>query len=102
MTVTEPNRIRPGGEVDAQACTAIIATLPEYFTRDVVEKVRIDLAAHESWMIEKGGSVVGFAIVRRGGRLAAEILWMAVAADYRNHPGGSRRCWRRAAWQHAR
>jgi GNAT superfamily N-acetyltransferase len=74
--MTRVLRARAG---DASACTKIVAGLPDYFTDDVSERVRHDLARHQGWVLEDGDSVVGFVIVERRSPLAAEVLWAAVA-----------------------
>jgi GNAT superfamily N-acetyltransferase len=81
--------VRAATAQDAATCEAIVAGLPDYFTDDVPDKVRSDLRDHDGWVIEDAGVVVGFAIVERRGTRAAEILWIAVAADRRGAGLGS-------------
>jgi GNAT superfamily N-acetyltransferase len=82
--------VRPATAQDAAPCVAIVAGLPDFFTDDVPEKVRRDLREHGGWVIHEAGVVIGFAIVQRCGMRAAEILWVAVAADRRGAGLGSR------------
>ncbi len=71
---------------DADACVSIVEGLSEYFTPDVPDKVRHDLAAHGGWVAVDDGTVVGLCVVERRGDAAAELLWAAVLAD-RRHGG---------------
>ena len=82
--------VRAATAQDAATCTAIVAGLDDFFTDDVPDKVRSDLREHGGWVIDDAGGVVGFAIVQRRGRGAAEILWAAVAADRRGAGLGAR------------
>ena len=82
--------VRAATAHDAGTCTAIVAGLADFFTDDVPDKVRSDLRDHGGWVIDDAGGVVGFAIVQRRGRGAAEILWAAVAADRRGAGLGAR------------
>ena len=82
--------VRIAAARDAVACAEIVAGLPDFFTDDVPDKVRRDLGDHGGWVIEDEGGVIGFAIVQRRGKRAAEILWAAVAADRRAAGLGTR------------
>ena len=82
--------VRAATAQDAVTCAAIVAGLPDFFTDDVPDKVRSDLRDHGGWVIDDAGGVVGFAIVQRRGKRAAEILWAAVAADRRGAGLGAR------------
>lgn len=62
---------------------AIVEGLPDYFTNDVSGKLVHDVARHEAWVVTQAGAIAGFAVVARRSPLAAEILWMAVAAARR-------------------
>jgi ribosomal protein S18 acetylase RimI-like enzyme len=81
--------VRAATAQDAVTCAAIVADLADFFTDDVPDKVRSDLRDHGGWVIDDAGGVVGFAIVQRRGKRAAEILWAAVAADRRGGGLGS-------------
>jgi GNAT superfamily N-acetyltransferase len=82
--------VRPASARDAVACAAIVAGLSDFFTDDVPDKVRSDLRDHGGWVIDDAGGIAGFAIVARRGARAAEILWIAVAADRRGAGLGTR------------
>ena len=82
--------VRAATAQDAVTCAAIVAGLPDFFTDDVPNKVRSDLRDHGGWVIDDASGVVGFAIVQRRGKRAAEILWAAVAADRRGAGLGAR------------
>jgi GNAT superfamily N-acetyltransferase len=75
---------------DAAAATAIIRSLPEYFTEDVPEKVERDAAGHEAWVLTESGVVAGLAIAARKSPGGAEILWIAVDAARRGRGHGTR------------
>ena len=62
---------------DLDACLDIVRALPEYFTGDVPDAIRRDLARHEGWIAEDGVPV-GLTIVDRRSSTTAEILWAAV------------------------
>jgi GNAT superfamily N-acetyltransferase len=78
--------VRAGNPADAASCIGIIAGLPEFFTPEVADRVRGDLAAHDSWVIVDDGALTAFAIVERRRPAAAEILWAATSAA-RRHQG---------------
>jgi GNAT superfamily N-acetyltransferase len=70
----------------------IVAGLPEFFTPDVVDKVRADLLAHDCWVLVEDDAVAAFAIVARRGRrrsAVAEVLWAATSAALRNRGIGT-------------
>lgn len=89
MLESTMRRVRVGNADDASVCADIIAGLPEFFTADVVDKVRSDLTTHHSWVVIEDGSVSGFAIVERRSRAAAEVLWAATSAARRNEGVGT-------------
>jgi ribosomal protein S18 acetylase RimI-like enzyme len=81
--------IRQLAQVDAEACDAIVATLPYHFgddqgRRDCAAAVRLQagLAA------ERDRQVIGFLIVEPRFADCAEITWMAVRADQRRRGVG--------------
>jgi GNAT superfamily N-acetyltransferase len=82
--------VRAATSQDAVTCVAIVVGLPDFFTDDVPDKVRSDLRDHGGWIIDDADGVVGFVIVQRRGSRAAEILWLAVAADRRGAGLGTR------------
>lgn len=75
---------------DVEACLRIVRGLQQYFTDDVPERVRHDLAHHEAWVTTEGGAVMGLAVVDRRSPDAAEILWLAVSPARRNAGLGTR------------
>jgi GNAT superfamily N-acetyltransferase len=82
--------VRAGNPQDADRCVAIIAALPTFFTDDVPDKVRSDLREHDTWVVGDADAVLGFAVVQRRGKRAAEILWAAVAPERRGEGLGTR------------
>ena len=81
--------VRPATTDDVDTCLDIVRGLPDHFTPDVPDTVRLDLSRHDSWVVASGTDVVGFAVVDRRSAAAAEILWAAVAADRRGHGVGT-------------
>ena len=69
-------------ENDVEPCLAILRGLPEFFTPDVPETVRHELARDVAWVVEED-EPVGFAVVARRSAATAEITWAAVRADRR-------------------
>ena len=80
MSVT----VRPLEAADAEACDAIVATLPYHFG---LEEGRRECAAavrsQRGLVAEREGRVVGFLTLEPRFDEAAEITWMAVHADHR-------------------
>jgi GNAT superfamily N-acetyltransferase len=81
--------VRRATAADVPACVAIVRSSPEYFTEGVPASVEEDMAVHPGWVATAGGWVVAFAVVRRPGPGAAEILWAAVATELRSCGVGS-------------
>lgn len=73
---------------DTGGCAAIVLGLPEYFTDDVGEKIATS-RTHPAWVVTNSGGLAGFVIVDRRSVRAAEILWMAVAAELRGSGVGT-------------
>jgi len=82
--------VRAASHGDVAACVEIVRALPDFFTDDVPEKVRKDLAKHSGWVVAEADAVVGFAVVARRAPRAAEILWAAVVRDRRFRRLGTR------------
>lgn len=74
---------------DTGGCAAIVLGLPEYFTDDVGEKIATSMRTHPAWVVTNSGGLAGFVIVDRRSVRAAEILWMAVAAELRGSGVGT-------------
>ncbi|MGH3159899.1 MAG: GNAT family N-acetyltransferase [Streptosporangiaceae bacterium] len=74
---------------DIPAVTAIIESLPDYFTSDVPAEAGQDAARHDSWVLADPDGVVGFAIAARKSAGGAEILWMAVDPAWRGRGQGT-------------
>ncbi len=82
--------VRPCEPGDLPVLIDIVHRLPEYFTEDVPEKVSIALRDHQGWVITDDDRVLGFSVVERRSRAAAEILWMAVHPLHRSSGAGTR------------
>jgi predicted N-acetyltransferase YhbS len=89
--------IRPLEPADADACDAIILTLPYHFGNEAgrAECARA-VRSQDGLVAVDGGEVVGFLTLARHDSRSAEITWMAVRADRRGH-GIGRRLVERAA-----
>ena len=48
-----------------------------------------DLEAHDTWVIEQSGKIMGFAVCERKSGLAAEILWLSVLPEEQGRGLGS-------------
>jgi len=87
--VTAPGSVRPLTPGDAEACDAIVASLAYHFgdadgRAACAEAVRTSAGL----VCEAGGRVAGFLTWRTWYERAAEITWMAVAADRRRQGVG--------------
>lgn len=80
---------RLGAPSDHPACLAIGAALPSYFTPSALVQMAHDLAAHEVWVREQAGMLVGFVIIERKVSPALEIVWLAVAPDRQGQGHGA-------------
>jgi GNAT superfamily N-acetyltransferase len=81
--------IRPLAPADAEACDAIVLTLPYHFgdeggRAECARAVR----TQDGLVAVEEGQVVGFLTLARNDPLSAEITWMAVRADRRRHGVG--------------
>lgn len=84
--------IRPLTPADAEACDAIIASLPYHFGDEggIAECARVVRAEPCTGLVaDVGGAVVGFLTVDRPLTTSAEITWMAVHAAARGGGIGS-------------
>ena len=83
--------IRPLAPADAEACDAIVLTLPYHFGN---ERGRTECAravrSQEGLVAVEAGEVVGFLTLERHDPRSAEITWMAVRADRRRRGIGRR------------
>lgn len=78
---------------DVEPLLDIVRRLPEYFTKDVPDKVAADLATHETWVAAEADVPCGFVVIdRTRSELTAEILWMAVDAARRGSGIGTELC----------
>jgi GNAT superfamily N-acetyltransferase len=75
---------------DIAALTAIVRSLPDYFTSDVAGHVARDAADHEAWVLVHAGQIAGFAIAARRSQGGAEVLWIAVDPARRGRGLGTR------------
>jgi GNAT superfamily N-acetyltransferase len=82
-------QVRAAGVDDAEACVAVVAALPDYFTASTHDEVRRDLPMSPAWVAEDEGGVVGFVFAPRRFSRAAEISFAAVVPDRRDQGVGS-------------
>jgi GNAT superfamily N-acetyltransferase len=74
--------IRPLERVDADACEAIVRSLPDWFgIEEGIAEARGYLDAQEGLVAEDDGRILGFLTFASEFPESAEITWMAVAAD---------------------
>jgi predicted N-acetyltransferase YhbS len=78
--------IRPLAPADAEACDAVILTLPYHFGNEhgQTECARA-VRTQDGLVAVDEGEVVGFLTLERHDPRSAEITWMAVRADRRRH-----------------
>jgi GNAT superfamily N-acetyltransferase len=81
--------IRPLAPADAEACDAVVLTLPYHFGNEGgrAECARAVRSQNGLVAVEEG-EVVGFLTLERHDPRSAEITWMAVRADRRRHGVG--------------
>jgi ribosomal protein S18 acetylase RimI-like enzyme len=81
--------IRPLGPADAEACDAIVASLPYHFgLEDGRRECAAAVRSQPGLVAEEDGEVIGFLTVQPRFETAAEITWMAVRADRRGRHVG--------------
>ncbi len=81
--------IRPLAPADADACDAVVLTLPYHFGN---EGGRAECAravrSQDGLVAVEEGEIVGFLTLERHDPRSAEVTWMAVRADRRRHGVG--------------
>ena len=82
--------IRPLAPADAEACDAVILTLPYHFGNERGRAECARAVGQEGLVAVDEGEVVGFLTLERHDPRSAEITWMAVRADRRRHGIGRR------------
>jgi ribosomal protein S18 acetylase RimI-like enzyme len=83
--------VRRVAMTDIEACVAVLADLPDYFTPDTHDHVRHAPPDAASWLAEDDGDgVVGFVLTERRFPGAAEITFAAVRADRQGAGIGTR------------
>jgi ribosomal protein S18 acetylase RimI-like enzyme len=73
----------------AEACVAVLAELPEFFTPSTFDEVRRDLPRHPAWVAIEDGALIGFVLLQRRFTSAAEITFAAVRPHRRGHGVGT-------------
>jgi ribosomal protein S18 acetylase RimI-like enzyme len=80
MTIT----IRPLAPLDAEACDAIVASLPHHFGQEEGRRACAAAVRTQPGLVaERDGEVVGFLTAENRFDDAVEITWMAVHASHR-------------------
>ena len=83
--------IRPLAPTDAEACDAVILTLPYHFGHEGGRAECAHAVRTQGGLVAVSeGEVVGFLTLQRHDPKSAEITWMAVRADRRRHGIGKR------------
>lgn len=70
--------IRRAAPAEHTHCLAIGRALSEYFLPEGIEQMERDLDAHETWVVARSETIIGFAVLERKSAHVMEILWMAV------------------------
>ena len=79
----EAMKMRPLRGEDADACEAIVRSLPAWFgIEEGIAEARGYLDTQEGFVVEADGCVVGFLTYEQTFRESAEITWMAVAPQH--------------------
>jgi ribosomal protein S18 acetylase RimI-like enzyme len=82
--------VRPLALADAQACDAIIASLPEWFgMQEGIEECARAVRTQPGLVFERNGRVIGFLTVARPSASTAQISWLAVHAEERGRGAGT-------------
>lgn len=83
--------IRPLAPTDAEACDAVVLTLPYHFGNEGGRAECAHAVRTQGGLVAvEEGEVVGFLTLQRHDPRSAEITWMAVRADRRRHGIGKR------------
>jgi GNAT superfamily N-acetyltransferase len=81
--------IRPLAPADAEACDAVILTLPYHFGNEGGRAECARAVRRQDGLVAvEEGEIVGFLTLERHDPRSAEITWMAVRADRRRHGVG--------------
>lgn len=76
--------VRPLDSEDAEACDAIVASLPYFFgDPDGVEKCKMAVRTQRGYVATERGEIVGFLTVAPHPGSSVEITWMAIHANRR-------------------
>lgn len=77
--------IRAAVPQDAEQCVHVVAALPDHFTPDTHDEVRVGVAKHPAWVAlaeaDTDAEVVGFVLVERRYPTTAEITFAAVRPE---------------------
>lgn len=82
-------KIRAATADDAEACVAVLASLPDFFTESTHDEVRADMTHQLAVLAEEASEVIGFALVRRRYEASAEITFAAVLPAWRGQGVGT-------------
>jgi GNAT superfamily N-acetyltransferase len=83
--------VRPLILGDAEACDAIVRSLPYHFgDEDGLEQCRVAVRSQDGLVALEDGVVIGFLTYEPRFAMVAEITWMAVRADRRRRGVGHR------------
>ncbi|MBI3973074.1 MAG: GNAT family N-acetyltransferase [Chloroflexi bacterium] len=75
---------------DAEACHALAAGFPDYFTARGLEILKVDLAIGELYGAFAGDTLIGFALYKELNPEAVELAWLAVARRHWSRGVGTR------------
>jgi ribosomal protein S18 acetylase RimI-like enzyme len=81
--------VREARASDVDGCIDVLAALPDYFTPDTHDLVRVSLRTQRAWVAVEAGVVVGFVLVEGRYSGTAEITYAAVRPERRGQGIGS-------------
>jgi ribosomal protein S18 acetylase RimI-like enzyme len=82
-------QVRRSRADDVDACVAVVAALPEFFTPSTVHEVRRDLPSNPSWVAVEHNEIVGFVLAPRRFTAGAEITYAAVVPSRQGNGVGT-------------
>lgn len=81
--------IRRATSNDSDACIAVLASLPNFFTPDTHAEARAALDEHPCWVALETDSITGFLIAESRSHASAEITYAAVVPQLHRHGIGA-------------
>jgi ribosomal protein S18 acetylase RimI-like enzyme len=82
--------LRRATSADVEACVAVLAALPDYFTPDTHADLRARFNECEVWVAADGEEIVGCVVLQHRYPRSAEIYYAAVLPGHRRSGIGTR------------